>query len=120
MPVALANGEFFRVVCHRRVVAAKQVRWHMWLGRVSPVVREVGKVPAKGKALAESLVLPQPCGLPSKAKVGKDQGFSRRMVGTVLQGSAAPEGRSSYLSEEASAVLFIPVPIVSTRGARCT
>lgn len=71
----------------------------MWMGHVSPVVRALGTVPAKGMALAESLVLPQPWGLLSKAKGGKAQGYSRGMVSTVLQGCTAPGGRSSGLSE---------------------
>lgn len=90
------------------------------MGDVSPVVRALAKAPAKVMALAESLVLPQPCGLPSKAKGGKAQGFSRGTVSTVLQGCAALGGRSSGLSEQASAKLFIPAPIVSTTGARST
>jgi len=68
----------------------------------------------------ESLVLPQPWGLPGKAKGGKVQSFLRGMVSTVLQGCIALGGRSSGFSEQASAMLFVLAPIVSTTGAKCT
>lgn len=120
MPVAFASGEFFRVGHHPWAVPARQVQVTHVDGTCFSCGRAVGKAPAKGMALAESLVLPQPCGLPSKAKGGEAQGFSRGMVSTVLQDCTALGGRSSGLSEQESAILFIPAPIVSTTGARCT